>query len=295
MSGRSECQTEQYFSRESAIARSTLAAGTSPVTAKCSRTPSSRFGSSGRRSASRCACRARRGSRPFVRMWTTSMAMQPARPKARAWTGEGPAWPSLSRTRETEPAAPRKRRSPSQSRSRTIGAGGLTTGGAGALMGAGYHFDPRQAGFGYDRRGFPAGGQPFPEAVMRAPSLFVLAVFATAPLGAEIPEAVDKAAIPNYRVILPGLAAAGLRYVWVPVSADTFSAADVDAVAKVLDDPAAGPTLLHCSSANRVGAVWTVLQVRKGKTLAEAEAEGRAIGLASPAMQEAVKRVLGQP
>jgi len=168
---------------------------------------------------------------------------------------------------------------------------------------------------------------------MRAPSFFALAVFAAAPLGAEIPEAVDKTAIPNYRVIRPGLAAAGqptpeaigrlkemgfktvinlrtekeggkaeeeavavagLRYVWVPVSAETFSAADVDAVAKVLDDPAAGPTLLHCSSANRVGAVWTLLQVRRGKTLEEAEAEGRTIGLAGPAMQEAVRRVLGR-
>lgn len=168
---------------------------------------------------------------------------------------------------------------------------------------------------------------------MRPPSLFALAVFATAPLGAEIPQAVDKAAIPNYRVLRPGLAAAGqpstealgrlkemgfktvinlrtekeggkaeegpvkaagLRYVWVPVTADTFSAADVDAVAKVIDDPEAGPILLHCSSANRVGAVWTVLRVRKGKTLEEAESEGRAIGLASPAMQEAVRRVLGR-
>jgi uncharacterized protein (TIGR01244 family) len=159
----------------------------------------------------------------------------------------------------------------------------------------------------------------------------VLALLAAVPLGAQIPETVDKAAIPNYRVIRPGLATAGqpspealgrlkemgfktvinlrtekeggkaeeqsvagLRYVWVPVSADTLSAADVDAVAKVLDDPAAGPTLLHCSSANRVGAVWTILQVRKGKTLEEAESEGRAIGLASPAMQEAVRRVLGR-
>jgi len=168
---------------------------------------------------------------------------------------------------------------------------------------------------------------------MRAPSLFALAVLAAGPLGAEIPEAVDKAVIPNYRVIRPGLAAAGqpspeaigrlkemgfktvinlrtekegtraeeqavatagLRYVWVPVSADTLSSADVDAVAKVLDDSAAGPVLLHCGSANRVGAIWTILQVRKGKTLAEAEAEGRAIGLAGPAMEGAVRRVLGR-
>ncbi len=44
---------------------------------------------------------------------------------------------------------------------------------------------------------------------MRVPLLFAVGVLATAPLGAEIPEAVDKAAIPNYRVIRPGLAAAG--------------------------------------------------------------------------------------
>ena len=168
---------------------------------------------------------------------------------------------------------------------------------------------------------------------MRTPLLFALAVVVAAPLGAEIPEAVDKAAIPNYRVIRPGLAAAGqpspaalgrlkemgfktvinlrtekegtraeeqavaaagLRYVWVPVSAESLSAADVDAVAKVLDDPAAGPVLLHCGSANRVGAIWTILQVRRGKTLEEAEAEGRVIGLSGPAMQDAVRRVLGR-
>ncbi len=60
--------------------------------------------------------------------------------------------------------------------------------------------------------------------------------------------------------------AQGLRYVWVPVTADSFSLADVDAVQKVLDDPSSGPVLLHCASSNRVGAVWAVIQSRKGKT-----------------------------
>ena len=154
-------------------------------------------------------------------------------------------------------------------------------------------------GVGYDRS-------------MRS-SLVVLALLAAAPLRAQIPEMVDGTAIPNYRVIRPGLAAAGqpspqalgrlkamgfktvinlrtekeggqaegatvkaagLRYVWVPVAADTFSAADVDAVAKVLNDPEAAPILLHCSSASRVGAVWTLLQVRKGRAPEEAEAAG---------------------
>lgn len=162
-------------------------------------------------------------------------------------------------------------------------------------------------------------------------SLLVVAFLAAAPLAAQIPEKADPSDVPNYRRVSPALAtagqpspealarlkemgfktvinlrtekegakaegetvqAAGLRYVWVPITAETFGAADVDAVAKVLDDPAAGPVLLHCSSANRVGAVWTVLQSRKGKTPEEAEAEGRTIGLSSPAMVEAMKRVL---
>jgi hypothetical protein len=38
-----------------------------------------------------------------------------------------------------------------------------------------------------------------------------------------------------------------------------------------------------------------VRQVRKGRPLAEAEAEVEAIGLRSPAMKHAVRRVLGLP
>ncbi len=89
--------------------------------------------------------------------------------------------------------------------------------------------------------------------------------------------------------------AQGLRYVSVPMTADTFSLADVEAVEKVLDDPSAGPVLLHCASSNRVGATWAVIQARKGKSLEEAEAAGREAGLHSPQMEAAVRRVLGAP
>ena len=140
------------------------------------------------------------------------------------------------------------------------------------------------------------------------------------PLAAQAPESVDPAAIPNYAVVKPGLAAAGrpseegLRqlkaqasapsstcaprrkrgcprrrrwsrargsYVHVPVTAATFSGADVDAVQAVLDDTAAGPVLLHCASANRVGAVWAVIQARAGQPIDEAIAEGKRVGLRS--------------
>src|SRR5258706_2859186 len=54
-------------------------------------------------------------------MCTTSTDMQPARARARAWTGEGPAVPSESTTIAACPAWPRKRRSPSQVSSTSTG------------------------------------------------------------------------------------------------------------------------------------------------------------------------------
>jgi uncharacterized protein (TIGR01244 family) len=159
-------------------------------------------------------------------------------------------------------------------------------------------------------------------------------VLALAGSPADVPATVDAAQIPNYRVVRPGLAAAGqptpqalanlkamgfstvvnlrtekegtkdeeaavkaagLKYVSVPVTAETLSASDVDAVAAVLADPASGPVLLHCHSSNRVGAMWALLQVREGKSLEEAEAAGRAVGLTSPALVDAVRRVAGPP
>ena len=151
--------------------------------------------------------------------------------------------------------------------------------------------------------------------------------------GGEIPAKLDPALIGQYTRIQPGLAAAGrptataldklhewgfktvvnlraageegvaqeeaavkaagLRYVSVPVTPETFSLADVVQVEKVLADPAAAPVLLHCTSANRVGAVWAAIQFRKGRPFEEAEADGLAVGLSSPAMRQALRRVLG--
>jgi uncharacterized protein (TIGR01244 family) len=160
-----------------------------------------------------------------------------------------------------------------------------------------------------------------------------LALAGTPSRAGDLPSSVDPGQIPAYRVIQPNLAtggrpapetvaklkelgfktvvdlrteaegtaaeraaveAQGLRYVSVPITAQTFSLSDVEAVERVLTDPASGPTLLHCASSNRVGAVWAVIQARKGKSLAEAEAAGRQAGM-QPSMQAAVRRVLGAP
>lgn len=147
---------------------------------------------------------------------------------------------------------------------------------------------------------------------------------------AQIPDSLDDAQIPRYRLVRPGLAtggrpsaeelerlkaqgfktvvdlrteaegiaaekktveAQGLRYVSVPISPASFGVADVEAVAKVLKDKDAAPVLLHCSTANRVGAVWLVMQVQEGQSLEDAEASGREIGLTSEVMVEAARHV----
>jgi len=169
---------------------------------------------------------------------------------------------------------------------------------------------------------------------MRALPLVVALVAVAAAAAAEPPQTVEAGSIPNYRLLGPGLATAGqpapealaklkdmgfrtvvnlrtekegtaeeqkvveaqgLRYVSVPVTAESLSLADAEAVEKVLQDPASGPVLLHCASSNRVGAVWALIQARQGKSLDEALAAGREAGLHSPPLEAAVRRLVGPP
>lgn len=82
-----------------------------------------------------------------------------------------------------------------------------------------------------------------------------------------------------------------LRYVNIPIMPDTFSEEDVDRLAEVLAETK-GPVLLHCSSSNRAGGVWATYLVRhRGFDLEEALRLGRAAGLNSDSMVEAVQRV----
>ena len=164
-------------------------------------------------------------------------------------------------------------------------------------------------------------------------SLLLLLVLAS-PAGAGIPGTVDPTEIPAYRLLRVDLAAAGqplagalarlgamgfrtvvnlrtegegataeravveaqgLRYVSIPITLGSFSRADAEAVERVLDDPSAGPVLLHCATSNRVGGVWAVIQATKGKSVEEALDAGRSAGLHSPQVEAAVRRVLGAP
>lgn len=87
----------------------------------------------------------------------------------------------------------------------------------------------------------------------------------------------------------------GLRYVQVPVTPQTFTKKDAEAVAKALAEVKNGNVLFHCSSSNRVGGVLAVLEAMKGKTVDEALAVGRNAGLKSAPMEAAVRRVIAEP
>jgi uncharacterized protein (TIGR01244 family) len=78
---------------------------------------------------------------------------------------------------------------------------------------------------------------------------------------------------------------AGLRYISIPFSSKKPSAERVEEFLRVTDDPEIYPAFIHCSTANRVSALWMVRRVlRDGWTLEEAEKEAAQNGLTNPAL-----------
>jgi uncharacterized protein (TIGR01244 family) len=82
-------------------------------------------------------------------------------------------------------------------------------------------------------------------------------------------------------------AQAGIRYVSIPVKTAEPRDEQVDRFLQVLADPEAYPVFLTCGSGNRVGAFWMIRRmVVDAWTAADAETEGRRIGLKSPHLVE---------
>jgi len=86
--------------------------------------------------------------------------------------------------------------------------------------------------------------------------------------------------------------AAGLRYVNIPVTGGIPTDAQVAEFARVIEDPNNAPLLVHCASANRVGAMSTLYRVRQGIPLAIALEEGRTAGL-RPDREAALRAISG--
>jgi uncharacterized protein (TIGR01244 family) len=89
-------------------------------------------------------------------------------------------------------------------------------------------------------------------------------------------------------------AAAGVRYFNVPVTTDVPTDAQIVEFARLVESAENHPVMVHCGSANRVGAMWALYRAAKGTPIPAAIAEGRAIGL-QPAREIAVQRRLAQP
>lgn len=87
-------------------------------------------------------------------------------------------------------------------------------------------------------------------------------------------------------------AAAGLRYVALPVAgAAGLTRGNVEAFARIVDDPAHHPLAVHCATANRVGALVALKAAwLDGAAVEDALALGRQAGLV--AMEGAVRPLL---
>lgn len=85
----------------------------------------------------------------------------------------------------------------------------------------------------------------------------------------------------------------GMNYFNVPVTPSSLRKAQADVISHVLSDEANKPVIIHCSSGNRVGALWAVyLRYYKNLGVNEAIDEGIKKGLRSESLIETVRHVL---
>jgi len=83
----------------------------------------------------------------------------------------------------------------------------------------------------------------------------------------------------------------GLNYVPIPVASGAPDWDQVHELAALLNEPEHYPCLIHCVSANRAGAIWTLYRGRLGVPKEIAIQEGRAAGLES--REKAVRKRMG--
>lgn len=85
--------------------------------------------------------------------------------------------------------------------------------------------------------------------------------------------------------------AAGLRYIWISVATKAPTLEQVKQFARHVGDPKNYPILVHCQSANRVGAMWALYRASQGVPPQIAIQEGRTVGL-KPSRETAVRQQL---
>ena len=79
---------------------------------------------------------------------------------------------------------------------------------------------------------------------------------------------------------------AGMRYISIPVVGSAPKSEQADEFIKAAKEPANQPMLIHCGSANRVGAFWMIYRViEQGWPEDKALEEATKIGLRSPELK----------
>jgi uncharacterized protein (TIGR01244 family) len=79
----------------------------------------------------------------------------------------------------------------------------------------------------------------------------------------------------------------GLRYFNIPVDVNALKDEQVEEFLKLMADKENRPLFLHCMSANRVGAFWTIRRVLvDGWKQEEALREAEKMGLTNPKLKE---------
>jgi uncharacterized protein (TIGR01244 family) len=86
----------------------------------------------------------------------------------------------------------------------------------------------------------------------------------------------------------------GIPYRTIPVPTDAPVAAQVEAFAAVIEDAANLPVLVHCETANRVGAMWALYRAARDVPPEIALKEGQTLGLRGR-REAAVREMLGLP
>ncbi len=84
---------------------------------------------------------------------------------------------------------------------------------------------------------------------------------------------------------------AGMEYINIPVGHETIDDETFRQFRQLMSDPGRRPALVHCSSANRVGALLIpYLILDEGKSREEAVETGEEVGLSSEELKEATLR-----
>jgi len=88
---------------------------------------------------------------------------------------------------------------------------------------------------------------------------------------------------------------AGMKYVQAPMDRGIPDAPTLRKIMDALNSANDAHVLIHCSDANRTGAMWALYAGQRNKlTVDEAIAEGRAAGMSNPGLEKAVREALSK-